>query len=82
MDLTRGKTTVGCKWVFTIKYNVDGFVERYKARLVAKGFTQTYDIDYSETFAHVSKLNTIRVFLSLAVNLGYPLHQLDVKNVF
>ena len=73
---------MGCKWVFTIKYNVDGFVERYKARLVAKGFTQTYDIDYSETFAHVSKLNTIRVFLSLAVNLGYPLHQLDVKNVF
>ena len=37
-----GKTTVGCKWVFTIKYKADGSIERYKTRLVAKGFTQTY----------------------------------------
>ena len=43
------KSTVGCKWVFTIKYKSDGSVERYKARLVAKGFTQTYGIDFQET---------------------------------
>ncbi|KAL9840999.1 putative RNA-directed DNA polymerase [Arabidopsis thaliana] len=39
-SLPPGKNVVGCKWVFTIKYNSDGTVERYKARLVAKGFTQ------------------------------------------
>ncbi|KAE8662927.1 putative kinase [Hibiscus syriacus] len=52
------------------------------SRLVAKGFTQTYGLDYEETFAPVAKLNTIRVLFSIAVNLDWPLIQLDVKNVF
>ena len=55
VDLPREKSVVGCKWVFTIKSKVDGSVERYKAKLVAKGFTQTYGIDYQETFAPVAK---------------------------
>lgn len=37
--LPEGKKTVGCKWLFTIKYNADGSISRYKARLAAKGFT-------------------------------------------
>ncbi|CAL2259305.1 unnamed protein product [Prunus armeniaca] len=73
---------IGCRWVFIVKYNVDGTVERYKARLVAKGFTQTYRVDYHDTFAHVAKMNTVRVLLSLAVNLDWTLRQFDVKNAF
>jgi len=45
----------GCKWVFTMKQNPKGEVDRYKARLVAKGYSQTYGIDYDETFAPVAK---------------------------
>ena len=82
VQFPKGKTTVGCKWVFTIKRKSNGTVERYKAHLVAKGFTQTYGIDYLQTFAPVAKLNTIRVLLSLAANLDWSLQQLDVKNAF
>jgi Reverse transcriptase (RNA-dependent DNA polymerase) len=82
VDLPEGKETVGCKWVYTIKYNEKGEIDRYKARLVAKGYTQTYGIDYEETFSPVAKLDTIRVILSLAANFDWPLHQFDVKNTF
>ena len=82
IDLPKEKRAVGCKWVFTMKFKSDGSLERYKAHLVVKGFTQTYGIDYSETFAPVAKLNTVRVLLSIDVNSDWQLQQLGMKNDF
>jgi Reverse transcriptase (RNA-dependent DNA polymerase) len=73
MSLSKGKKPIGCKWIYKTKYNSDRTIERYKARLVAKYFTQIYDIDYQETFAPVAKMNTVRILLSVAINLGWSL---------
>ena len=82
VDLPKGKKSVGCRWIFTRKCSVNGTLDRHKARLVARGYTQTYGIDYQETFAPGAKLNTIRIMISLAVNLDWPLLQYDIKNTF
>ena len=82
MPLPIGKKTIGCRWVFALKFNSDGSVARLKARLVAKGYAKTYDVDYSDTFSLVTKMTSIRFFLSLATTCHCDLRQLDIKNVF
>ncbi|CAN6583524.1 unnamed protein product [Malus baccata var. baccata] len=82
VDLPNGKKVMGSKWIYKTKFNSNGSIERHKARLVAQDFTQTYVIDYKETFAPVAKMNTVRVLLSVAVSNAWPLFQMDVKNAF
>lgn len=72
---------MGCKWVYTLKYNPDGTIQRYEARLVAKGFTQLYCMDYFETFPDC-KIEFSKELFSLTANLDWPFYQMDVKNAF
>ncbi len=60
VPLPKGRKPISCKWVFKINHGVDGEVEHYKARLVARGFTQTFGVDYNETFAPIAKFVSIR----------------------
>ncbi len=61
---------------------MNGEVEHYKAKLMARGFTQTYEVDYNETFAHVVKFTSICCILALAALEDMEIHQMDVKTTF
>ncbi len=77
--LAKGRKAVRGRWLYKIKYNNDGTVDKYKARFVAKGFSQRYGIDYSETFATTTRMATIRMVHSLAVQQRMTIQHLDVK---
>ncbi len=80
--LLKNKKVIRCKWVYKVKHNANGSVNRYKARLVAKSYAQTYGIDYEETFSPVAKMTIVKAIIVMAVVKGWSLHQMDVKNVF
>ncbi|GJW59444.1 retrotransposon protein, putative, ty1-copia subclass [Tanacetum coccineum] len=82
VDLPPNGKTVGHKWFFKNKTDMDGAVHTYKARLVAKGFTQTPGIDYEETFSPVVDIRAIRILIAIVAFYDYEIWQMDVKTAF
>lgn len=76
------KSIVDSRWIFKVKCVAKGNIEKYKARFVAKGFSQVEGIEYEETFAHVARYSSIRSILALATQMGWMIHQMDVKTMF
>ncbi|KAK9127709.1 hypothetical protein Syun_016506 [Stephania yunnanensis] len=82
VQLPKGRKAIGCRWVYKIKKDLEGNIERFKARLVVKGYAQKPGIDFDEVFSPVVRITTIRVVLAIAVVLDLELEQLDVKTAF
>lgn len=81
-DLPPNKTALGSQWVYKTKFNSDGSVERYKARLVSLGNNQVEGEDYTETFAPLVKMTTVRTLLRLVAANQWEMYQMDVHNAF
>lgn len=82
VELPMGRKPIETKWVFTLKKDENGRIERYKARLVAKGCSQKFGIDYNDTFSPVVRYMTIRLVLALAVQWKMHLHQIDISSAY
>nr|GFD14917.1 retrovirus-related Pol polyprotein from transposon TNT 1-94 [Tanacetum cinerariifolium] len=79
VDLPPNAKVVRSKWLYKKKTDMDGKAHTYKARLVAKGYTQTFGIDYQETFSPVADIRAIRILIAIAAYYDYEIWQMDVK---
>ncbi|GJR05319.1 retrotransposon protein, putative, ty1-copia subclass [Tanacetum coccineum] len=82
VDLPPNCKTVGSKWIFKKKTDMDGNVHIYKTRLVAKGYTQTYMVDYEKTFSPVADIRAIRILIFITAFYDYEIWQTNVKTTF
>lgn len=80
--LPKGKRAIGSRWVFKIKRNADGSVDRYKGRIVAKGYSQREGVDYTETFAPTARFGALRAVIALAAIEDMELESIDIATAF
>nr|GEV25743.1 integrase, catalytic region, zinc finger, CCHC-type, peptidase aspartic, catalytic [Tanacetum cinerariifolium] len=80
--LQNGIKPLTLKWLFKNKHDEENTVIRNKTRLVVRGYRQEEGIDFEESFAPVSRMEAIRIFLAYAAHKGFTVYQMDVKNIF
>jgi len=82
VPIPAGRKIVGSKWIFKLKHDADGVVNRHKARLVAQGFTQQPGLDFDEIFAPVVRYDSLRILIALTAHFRWRPQQLDIKAAF
>ena len=82
VERPKNTNVVSCKWVFKIKKNAAGEIDKYKARLVAHGFTQQYGVNYHETYALVAWLALLRLILAIAAHHDWDIDVFDFHSTF
>ena len=78
----KGRRALKSKWVYKIKYNKDGTIERFKSRFVVCGYSQRHGVDYDQAFSATMRMTSFRVLLALCVQLGMTIEHFDVSNAF
>ncbi len=80
--LPKDEKTIGCKWLYKVKHNANGFMNKYKTRLIVKDYSQIYDIYYEKTYNPIAKMIIIRALIIMVIAKRWSLHKMDVNNVF
>jgi hypothetical protein len=81
-ELPKGSNVMRCHFIFTVKRNRDGSIEKFKARLVADGNTQRYGVDFDRVFSTVVKPQTIRLALIIAAAEDYNVTSIDIRQAY
>src|SRR6266700_3587707 len=82
VDLPVDQKAIGSGWVFRVKHNADGSIERLKARIVAKGYSQRPGLDYNESFAPTFRPATLRIIMAMAAVKDLELCSVDIMSAF
>jgi hypothetical protein len=82
VDRTPKMKVLSGKWVFKVKRDQDGNIIRFKARYVVKGYMQIYKLDYTDTYANVANINTIRLLLAMACFYNWECDTIDIVTAF
>jgi hypothetical protein len=81
-EIPSNRNIIQNRWVFKLKHDSSGGVQRFKAWLVAKGYNQRAGIDYEETYSPVVRYDSLRVVFAVAAALDLEIVQLDIKTAF
>ena len=82
VSILEGKSVVTSRWIYKLKHVANGSVEKYKAMFVARGFSHIEGVYYDETFALVARYTSIRALNSIVAEMGWKIHQMNVKTTF
>lgn len=77
-----GHRTLGGKWIYKVKCDIDGIVARFKAKWIVKDYFQQYEVDLDQTFASVIKPMAFKVLSAIAAFLDLDINQIDIKTAF
>jgi len=82
VELPEGRKALPSHWVYKIKRDGGGIVQRFKARLVCGGNHQIEGIDYQATYALTARLDHVRLALAIAAKYDLDIHQMDICTAF
>jgi len=82
VDLPADENAIGSGWVFLVKHNADGSIERLKARIIAKGYSQRPGLDYNESFVPTFRPATLHIIMARAAVENLEHCSVDITSAF